>query len=74
MQSTGGAGRQGTHIVRSPNPLIKIISNSSKKKKKKESLYINNNNVFFSYLNIVVSMDSFKNLKQNVYEEMQTNN
>lgn len=50
------------------------LSATLQKKEKKECLYINNNNVFFSYLNIVVSMDSFKNLKQNVYEEMQTNN
>lgn len=60
---------------------VRILSLKSsatlQKKRKKERLYINNNNVsffFFLYLNIVVSMDSFKNLKQNVYEEMQANN
>lgn len=49
MQSTGGAGRQGTHIVRGPNSLIKIISNSSKKKKKnkKRKYFISITTMFF---------------------------
>lgn len=47
-----------------------------KKKKKKDFISITTTFLFsfFLYLNIVVSMDSFKNLKQNVYEEMQANN
>lgn len=67
-RSTGGAGRQGTHIVRSPNPLIKIISHSSKKEKKKDFISITTfffvSSFFFLDLNIVVSMDSFKNLSK----------
>lgn len=47
-----------------------------KKEKKKDFISITTTFLlfFFLYLNIVVSMDSFKNLKQNVYEEMQANN
>lgn len=47
-----------------------------KKEKKKDFISITTTflSFFFLYLNIVVSMDSFKNLKQNVYEEMQANN
>lgn len=66
-RSTGGAGRQGTHIVRCPNPLIK------KKEKKKDFISITTTGFFFISEHWI-SMDSFKNLKQNVYEEMETNN
>lgn len=52
---------------------LKLSATLPKKKKKKVFISITTT-FFFSYLNIVVSMDSFKNLKQNVYEEMQTNN
>lgn len=48
-RSTGGAGRQGTHIVRSRNPLIKIISHSSKKEKKKDFISITTTFLSFSF-------------------------
>lgn len=55
---------------------VRILSlklSATLQKKKKVFISITTT-FFFSYLNIVVSMDSFKNLKQNVYEEMHTNN
>lgn len=77
-RSTGGAGRQGTHIVRSPNPLIKIISHSSKKEKKKDFISITTFffvSSFFFFRSEHCSFHGFlQEFKQNVYEEMETNN
>lgn len=61
-------------VLTSSGVRILSLKLSATLQKKKKVLISITTTFFFSYLNIVVSMDSFKNLKQNVYEEMQTNN